>query len=140
MSFPIAMLSRAMNPFIPEILEFCNREPEKIIVVYDMKERQSVIAGNIFFEKGIDNVFVLSRGLNNMIQPKFAEHLVGDVPMPLPSSCASSLATTRANSRAPSAIGTPRKMVGTPRALHPYANKVKLLSSSLKKSSPSTWH
>ena len=78
-SFPIAMLSRAMNPFIPEILEFCNREPEKIIVVYDMKERQSVIAGNIFFEKGIDNVCMLSGGLAEFAN-RFPEMVLGELP------------------------------------------------------------
>ncbi|QDZ23132.1 rhodanese domain-containing protein [Chloropicon primus] len=143
-NFPKSMLSRAMNPFIPEILEFCNREPQKIIVLYDIKERQSVAAGNIFFEKGIDNVFVLSKGMNSLIQDKFLceNLLIGDVPLPVPSSRASSVASTRASSRAPSVMGTPRKQVGTPRALQPYDTKVKikLLSSSLRKSKPSSWH
>ena len=141
-SFPIAMLSRSMNNFIPEILEFCNREPEKIIVLYSLKEKESVTAGNLFFEKGIDNVFVLTKGMNNLIQDKYDGLLVGDVPMPVPSSCSSSLASTRASSRAPSAMGTPRKQVGTPKAMRPYDTKVriKLLSSSLRKSKPSSWH
>ena len=138
-SFPIAMLSRAMNPFISVILEFANREPEKIIVLYDTKEKQSVLAGNLFFEKGIDNVFVLSRGMNALVQaPSLCDLLVGDVPMAVPDSAASSLASTRA----PSLAGTPRKQVSTPRALRPYETKVriKLLSSSLRKSKPSGWH
>ena len=99
-------------------------------------------AGNLFFEKGIDNVFVLTKGMNNLIQDKYDGLLVGDVPMPVPSSCSSSLASTRASSRAPSAMGTPRKQVGTPKAMRPYDTKVriKLLSSSLRKSKPSSWH
>ena len=134
-NYPIAMLSRAMNPFIPEILEFCNREPEKIIVLYDMKERQSILAGNLFFEKGIDNVFMLSKGMNNLIQERFAHLLVGDVPHPLPCSAASSVASTRA----PSAIGTPVRL-GTPMRKYDTKVRIKLLSSSLKKSKPSCWH
>ena len=137
-NYPVAMLSRAMNPFIPEILEFCNREPEKIIVLYDTKERQSVLAGNLFFEKGIDNVFVLSKGMNGLVDDRFSHLLVGDIPLPLPSSQASSLASTRASSRATSAINTPR--LGTPMRRYDTKVKIKLLSSSLKKSRPSGWH
>ena len=134
-NYPIAMLSRAMNPFIPEILEFCNREPEKIIVIYDMKERQSVTAGNLFFEKGIDNVFMLSKGMNVLIQDRFSHLLVGDIPRPLPQSAASSLAS----SRAVSAINTPTRL-STPLRQYDTKVKIKLLSSSLKKSKPSGWH
>lgn len=52
-----------MNPFTPEILEYRNREPQqRIILVYDMEEKNAAAAANIFFEKGVDNIFVLSGG------------------------------------------------------------------------------
>eukprot|EP00192_Tetraselmis_astigmatica_P020699 CAMPEP_0117698484 /NCGR_PEP_ID=MMETSP0804-20121206/29783_1 /TAXON_ID=1074897 /ORGANISM="Tetraselmis astigmatica, Strain CCMP880" /LENGTH=277 /DNA_ID=CAMNT_0005512797 /DNA_START=200 /DNA_END=1032 /DNA_ORIENTATION=- len=48
------------------ILSYSNCEPEKIIVIYDMDERKAINAGNLFFEKGIDNVFVLSGGMKKL--------------------------------------------------------------------------
>ena len=134
-NYPIAMLSRSLNPFIPEILAFCNREPQKIIVLYDLKERLSVTAGNLFFEKGIDNVFVLSKGMNGLVLAGLAEALVGDVPQPLPSSVASSVASTRASS----AVATPMRLA-TPMRAYQGKVKIKLLSSSMRKSKPSSWH
>uniref|UniRef100_A0A061S6Y0 Centrosomal protein CEP41 n=1 Tax=Tetraselmis sp. GSL018 TaxID=582737 RepID=A0A061S6Y0_9CHLO len=74
-NYPARMLSRAMHPFTPEILDYSNREPERIIVIYDLDERIVLNAGNLFFEKGIDNVFVLSGGMKKLAKdaPWFIE-------------------------------------------------------------------
>ena len=65
-SYPAPMISRTMNPFSPEILEYSNQEPRKIIVIYAGNEKVAKTAGGLFFEKGVDNVFVLSGGIGAM--------------------------------------------------------------------------
>ncbi len=55
------MLSRAVNPLSPEILDFMNAE-QRIILLCDWDERIAVPAANLLFEKGADNVVVLSGG------------------------------------------------------------------------------
>mmetsp|Transcript_25719 Transcript_25719/g.31176 ORF Transcript_25719/g.31176 Transcript_25719/m.31176 type:complete len:156 (+) Transcript_25719:171-638(+) len=81
LNYPAPMLSRSVNNFTPEILTYSNKEPDKIIIIYDSDERIVVPAGNLFFEKGIDNVFVLSGGLKALAQnhPQLAE---GQLPIP----------------------------------------------------------
>jgi len=92
-SYPAPALSRSVNNFSAEILEYRNKEPDRIIIVYDYDERIAVVrdpheeasyvpddrpdsqkalrdtygwvwqpAANLFYEKGIDNVFMLSGG------------------------------------------------------------------------------
>ena len=63
MNYPIRLLSRSVNPFTSEILAFQNREPDRIIVLYDGNCSIAPAAGNRFFEKGIDNIFILSAGV-----------------------------------------------------------------------------
>ena len=92
-SYPAPMLSRAVNPFIPEILEYSNKEPDRIIVVYDANERLASPAGNQFFEKGVDNVFVLTGGLRALVE-EFPEVIDGEIPRP-PSPTGSHLSTAR---------------------------------------------
>ncbi|KAK9816192.1 hypothetical protein WJX74_006348 [Apatococcus lobatus] len=62
-SYPVRLLSRAFNPFTPEILAFRNQEPGRIIVLYDLCDEVAASAANLMFEKGIDNVFILNGGL-----------------------------------------------------------------------------
>ena len=61
-NYPVRLLSRAFNPFTPEILAFRNQEPGRIIVLYDLNDEMAASAANLMFEKGIDNVFVLNGG------------------------------------------------------------------------------
>ena len=61
-SYPLRLLSRAFNPFTPEILAFRNQEPSRIILLYDHGDDLAASAANLMFEKGIDNVFVLNGG------------------------------------------------------------------------------
>lgn len=83
--YPAPMLSRSCNNFTPEILAFSNKEPEKIIIIYDLDERVAVPAGNLFFEKGVDNVFLLSGGLR-ALSVDYPELIEGELPRP-PSPC-----------------------------------------------------
>ncbi|XP_041460509.1 centrosomal protein of 41 kDa-like isoform X1 [Lytechinus variegatus] len=80
--FPTAMLSRAVNNFTKNILEFKNK-PGKIIVIYDEDERKSTDAATTFVQKGFDNLFLLSGGLKVAAQ-KFPKGLVTGT---LPASC-----------------------------------------------------
>ena len=59
--YPARLLSRAVNALSPEILNFMNAE-ERIILLCDWDERIAVPAANLLFEKGADNVVLLSGG------------------------------------------------------------------------------
>ena len=56
------LLSRQCNPFTTEILAYVNGGPQKIIVLSDLDEHMAFTAGNSFYEKGVDNVFIVSGG------------------------------------------------------------------------------
>ncbi|KAM4733736.1 centrosomal protein of 41 kDa isoform 2-T2 [Anableps anableps] len=60
-SFPIAMLSRTMNPYTTEVLEYKNALG-KIIIVYDEDERIATLAATIMCERGFENLFMLCGG------------------------------------------------------------------------------
>ena len=62
MNYPIRLLSRQCNPFTTEILAYVNGGPQKIIVLCDLDEHMAFTAGNSFYEKGVDNVFIVSGG------------------------------------------------------------------------------
>ncbi|GBG91585.1 hypothetical protein CBR_g52621 [Chara braunii] len=61
-SYPAPTLTRTLNPFSMQILNYVNKDPDKIIIIYDDDERIAVNAGNLFFEKGVDNIHMLSGG------------------------------------------------------------------------------
>lgn len=77
-SFPYAMLRR--DQYIPEIYQFRNK-PETLIIVYCEDERVSRDAAKLFVDRGIDNIFVLTGGMNEFAYdfPAFVE---GAVPSP----------------------------------------------------------
>nr|XP_057931888.1 centrosomal protein of 41 kDa isoform X1 [Doryrhamphus excisus] len=81
-SFPIAMLSRTMNPYTREVLDYKNASG-KIIIVYDEDERIASQAATIMHQRGFDNLFLLSGGLK-VIAQKFPE---GMTTGPLPPTC-----------------------------------------------------
>ncbi|XP_014329118.1 centrosomal protein of 41 kDa isoform X1 [Xiphophorus maculatus] len=66
-SFPIAMLSRTMNPYTKEVLEYKNAVG-KIIVVYDDDERIASLAATTMCERGFENLFMLCGGLKVIAQ------------------------------------------------------------------------
>nr|XP_046249654.1 centrosomal protein of 41 kDa [Scatophagus argus] len=84
-SFPIARLSRTMNPYTKEVLEYKNAAG-KIIIVYDEDERIASQAATIMCERGFENLFMLSGGLK-VIAQKFPEGMTTGC---IPTSCLSS--------------------------------------------------
>ncbi|XP_042563388.1 centrosomal protein of 41 kDa isoform X2 [Clupea harengus] len=66
-SFPIATLSRTMNPFTKEVLNYKNAIG-KIIIVYDEDERVASQAATTMCERGFENLFMLSGGLKVVTQ------------------------------------------------------------------------
>ncbi|CAL8320324.1 unnamed protein product [Gadus morhua 'NCC'] len=87
-SHPIALLSRTMNPFTKEVLEYKNAAG-KIIIVYDEDERIASQAATVMCQRGFDNLFMLSGGLKVIGQKFGAGMLAG----PLPPACQPSSAT-----------------------------------------------
>uniref|UniRef100_A0A8C8XSR7 Centrosomal protein 41 n=1 Tax=Panthera leo TaxID=9689 RepID=A0A8C8XSR7_PANLE len=60
-SYPIATLSRTMNPYSNDILEYKNAHG-KIIILYDDDERLASQAATTMCERGFENLFMLSGG------------------------------------------------------------------------------
>ena len=56
------MLRRAHQPFTAEMLKYRNAAPAKVILVYDLTGSTAAAEGNLFVEKGIDNLIVLTGG------------------------------------------------------------------------------
>lgn len=78
-SFPIALLSRTMNPYGKDVQEYKNASG-KIIIVYDEDERIASQAATTMCQRGFENLFMLSGGLKVTVQ-KFPEGLTtGSVP------------------------------------------------------------
>ena len=79
LSFPAAKL--AQDKMIPELYRFKNKA-DKLIIVYMNDERKGCAAANLFAEKGYENVYLLSGGIE-----QFNEEFHGlvegrDVPKP----------------------------------------------------------
>ncbi|XP_075713631.1 centrosomal protein of 41 kDa isoform X2 [Rhinoderma darwinii] len=100
-SYPIAMLSRTMNPFTQEILNYKNAHG-KIIILYDEDERIASQASTTMCERGFENVFMLSGGLK-VIAQKFPDGLTtGSFPVTcLPQPTQSKSARKRTTPREP---------------------------------------
>ncbi|KAG2386320.1 hypothetical protein C9374_002766 [Naegleria lovaniensis] len=77
-SYPAATVNRTVNPFTFEMLSFKNH-PQKKIVVYDRDEKIACPVANLLFEKGFDNIVVLTGGLQEFFQ-KHPNLIVGEVP------------------------------------------------------------
>ncbi|XP_015457032.3 centrosomal protein of 41 kDa isoform X1 [Astyanax mexicanus] len=79
-SYPIATLSRTMNPYTKEVLDYKNA-PGKIIILYDEDERLASQASTTMCERGFENLFMLSGGLK-VITQKFPEGMTtGTIPI-----------------------------------------------------------
>ncbi|XP_026878060.2 centrosomal protein of 41 kDa isoform X2 [Electrophorus electricus] len=70
-SYPVATLSRTMNPYTKEVLHYKNALG-KIIILYDQDERIASQAATTMCERGFENLFMLSGGLK-VIAQKFPE-------------------------------------------------------------------
>nr|CAG4718430.1 unnamed protein product [Naegleria fowleri] len=77
-SYPAATVNRTVNPFTFEMLSFKNH-PQKKIVLYDRDEKIACPVANLLFEKGFDNIVVLTGGLQEFFQ-KHPNLIVGEVP------------------------------------------------------------
>ncbi|XP_066505462.1 centrosomal protein of 41 kDa [Hoplias malabaricus] len=66
-SYPIATLSRTMNPYTKEVLDYKNASG-KIIILYDEDERIASQAATTMCERGFENLFMLSGGLKVIAQ------------------------------------------------------------------------
>uniref|UniRef100_A0A1A8FU98 Centrosomal protein 41 n=3 Tax=Nothobranchius korthausae TaxID=1143690 RepID=A0A1A8FU98_9TELE len=89
-SFPIAMLSRTMNPYTKEVLEYKNT-PGRIIIVYDEDERIASLAATTMCERGFENLFMLCGGLK-VIAQKFPS---GMTTGSFPAACLSSPSSSK---------------------------------------------
>ncbi|XP_078678526.1 centrosomal protein of 41 kDa-like isoform X1 [Branchiostoma floridae x Branchiostoma belcheri] len=79
-NYPSAMLSRSMNSFSKELLEYKNAVG-KIIIIYDEDERLAPHAATTLVERGVDNLFMLSGGMKVLAQ-KFPEgFFTGSLPV-----------------------------------------------------------
>ncbi|RNF00382.1 testis specific, 14 [Trypanosoma rangeli] len=81
--YPKRRMLHAINPLLPEMFEFKNKE-NKYIVVYDTEEELTVgqSVGTVLFEKGLDNVVVLTGGLREFVQD-YSFLIVGKSPVPI---------------------------------------------------------
>ncbi|XP_018581723.1 centrosomal protein of 41 kDa isoform X2 [Scleropages formosus] len=116
-SYPIATLSRTMNPYTKEVLDYKNA-PGKIIIVYDEDERIASQAATTMCERGFENLFMLSGGLKVVAQ-KFPE---GMTTGSIPAQCLPS----------PPGSGG-RKRPTVPRVSHPAEKKWRFTSEDLGK-------
>ncbi|KAB1276462.1 Centrosomal protein of 41 kDa [Camelus dromedarius] len=104
-SYPIATLSRTMNPYSNDILEYVSfvaflrswvkNAHGKIIILYDDDERLASQAATTMCERGFENLFMLSGGLKVLAQ-KFPEGLITGS---LPASCQQALPPGSARKR-----------------------------------------
>nr|XP_040018349.1 centrosomal protein of 41 kDa isoform X2 [Gasterosteus aculeatus aculeatus] len=102
-SFPIATLSRTMNPYTKDVLEYKNAAG-RIIIVYDEDERTAGQAATAMCQRGFDNLFLLSGGLK-VIAQRFPE---GMTTGSIPASCSSPLLRAKRSSAPPPAAAEER--------------------------------
>ncbi|NXY57501.1 CEP41 protein, partial [Callaeas wilsoni] len=101
-SYPIATLSRTMNPYTNNILEYKNAHG-KIIIVYDNDERLASQAATTMCERGFENLFMLSGGLKVLAQ-KIPEGLItGTLPVSCQVAAPTGSARRKATPRVPPA-------------------------------------
>ncbi|NXQ19180.1 CEP41 protein, partial [Peucedramus taeniatus] len=99
-SYPIATLSRTMNPYTNNILEYKNAHG-KIIIVYDNDERLASQAATTMCERGFENLFMLSGGLKVLAQ-KIPEGLItGTLPVSCQVAAPTGTARRKATPRVP---------------------------------------
>nr|CCC90050.1 conserved hypothetical protein [Trypanosoma congolense IL3000] len=81
--YPKRKMVHAINPLLPEMYNFKNKE-NKLIIVYDLEE-ELTIGQNValcVFEKGVDNVAMITGGLREFVQD-FSDCIVGVSPVPI---------------------------------------------------------
>ena len=78
-NYPVMNIAR--DKMIPELFRFKNKA-NKLIIVYMNDERRGVAAANLLSEKGFENVFLLSGGIENFNEE--FHHLVEGREVPVP--------------------------------------------------------
>ncbi|KAJ7329331.1 hypothetical protein JRQ81_015505 [Phrynocephalus forsythii] len=99
-SYPIATLSRTMNPYTNNILEYKNAYG-KIIILYDDDERVASQAATTMCERGFENLFMLSGGLRVVAQKVPEGLLTGSFPASCLSAGQPGMARRKATPRQP---------------------------------------
>ncbi len=64
LNFPAPNVTR--DKIIPELFRFRNKE-DKLIIIYMYDERSGTAAAKLLYEKGYDNVFLLSGGIEEFL-------------------------------------------------------------------------
>lgn len=78
-SYPAPLIGR--DKMIPELYHFKNK-PDKLIIVYMNDERNGVKSAQLLAEKGYENTFLLSGGIEGFLE-EFSDLVEGkDVPTP----------------------------------------------------------
>lgn len=65
LNFPGPNISR--DKIIPEIFRFRNK-PDKLIIVYMQDERKGTQYAQLFYEKGYENIYLLSGGIEQFLE------------------------------------------------------------------------
>ena len=73
LSYPGVLIPR--DKFLPEMYSMKNKE-RKMIILYHFDERNGIPYANLLFEKGYDNVFLLSGGIEEF-QNNYPQYLEG---------------------------------------------------------------
>lgn len=78
-NYPAPNIGR--DKIIPELFRFRN-QPDKLIVIYMNDERKGTAVAKVFFEKGYENVYLVSGGIEQFLE-EFPELCDGKaVPQP----------------------------------------------------------
>lgn len=72
-SYPAPNIGR--DKIIPDLFRFKN-QPDKLIIIYLSDERKGTAVAQVFFEKGYENVYLLSGGIESFLE-EFHEHVEG---------------------------------------------------------------
>jgi centrosomal protein CEP41 len=79
LNFPAPNIGR--DKIIPELFRFKN-QPDKLIIIYMSDERKGTAVAQVFFEKGYENVYLLSGGIEQFLE-EFNELIEGkSIPQP----------------------------------------------------------
>ena len=79
LNFPAPNIGR--DKMIPELFHFRNK-PDKLIIIYMSDERNGTKVAQLFAEKGFENIFLLSGGIEGFLE-EFHDLVEGrDVPTP----------------------------------------------------------
>lgn len=112
-SYPITLLSRSTNCFNSLLLQYVNH-PTSIVIVYCDDEKSGMAAAAKLSEKNVDNVYLLSGGLQHF-GCKYSSYVAGELPHGYAREAPSGRSLSTAGSAASTRVGTARSGVSTSR-------------------------